>query len=446
MKRTANASVSIIIPGALLLLLAAACGEAPTPTPTPEPLLQRVTYLNPENAVFTVNVDGTDTQRLLGGARTTTVQLVASGFPQTVGAPRYFWPTWSPSGEHLAVSRIPGVVQGSHASLMVLSLTDRSLATAHSMEPGLTGQVLQNGPHYTQWSPDGRQLSFIVQDPSGASLGLYLTTPVEAAVPKRITGQTPLYFNWAEDATSLIVHRQSRLLHFREGDASPVDLDRRSLLYRVPAVSPSGDRIAYLAEEGSDLTLTVRDLASSQDRALMEVPSESAFLWSPTADTLAVASRPSNSQALYESLDLVDANTGERRRLLEGLFLSFFWSPNGRRLAVARPGSDSAPLEWVVVEQSTGESQTLTTFSPSLDTLNLLTFFDQFHISHSPWSPDSTHLAFSGELVSERQGGRAGDFRIYVLDASGTLPPLAVADGELAMWTPTEAVRLLADR
>ena len=140
------------------------------------------------------------------------------------------------------------------------------------------------------------------------------------------------------------------------------------------------------------------------------------------------------------------ANTGERRRLLEGLLLSFFWSPNGRWLAVARPGSDSAPLEWVVVGQSTGESQALATFFPSLDTLNLLTFFDQFHISHPPWSPDSTHLVFSGELATERQGGRAGDYRIYMLDASGARPPLAVADGELAMWAPTEVVRLLASR
>ena len=96
MKRTASASVSTLVPGALPLLLAAACGEAPTPTPTPEPLLQRVTYLDPENAVFTVSVDGTDTQRLLGGARASTVQLGASGFLKTASSPAISGPSGRP--------------------------------------------------------------------------------------------------------------------------------------------------------------------------------------------------------------------------------------------------------------------------------------------------------------------------------------------------------------
>ena len=116
----------------ILLLLTAARGSPeptpePTPTPTPEPPSQRVAYVTQDYALFTAKQDGSDVQRLLGEE------------PDAGGAdlsPRYAWPTWSPTGEHVAVSRVPGTARGSAAALMVLRLSDKRLTAAHNMTAG----------------------------------------------------------------------------------------------------------------------------------------------------------------------------------------------------------------------------------------------------------------------------------------------------------------------
>ena len=95
-----------------------------------------------------------------------------------------------------------------------------------------------------------------------------------------------------------------------------------------------------------------------------------------------------------------------------------------------------------MVDVARGTTRTLGPLIPSAAFQAHLSFFDQFAPSHSPWSPDSTRLAFAGDVPAAggvpAQGGPGGSAvpRIWVADASGATPPQAIADGTLAFWIP----------
>jgi Tol biopolymer transport system component len=68
----------------------------------------------------------------------------------------------------------------------------------------------------------------------------------------------------------------------------------------------------------------------------------------------------------------------------------------------------------------------------------MLSFFDQYAYSHSPWSPDGKSLVVAGSKgeVARRSNGLTptGD-RIYVLDAEGDAAPRDLGAGVLAFWS-----------
>ena len=424
---------------AVFLAGVACSGASPSRGQTPPPARsQRVVYVGPEHAIYTAGPDGTDVRLLLGTGPGVTVGLTTSIDVQVGISLEYFWPTWSPMGERLAVSQVPGTARDSPAALMVLTLQEMELELVRDTEPG-AGLVAFNTPHYAQWSPDGRHLTFIAPGAPGEGLALHRATLGDSSGPQEVTRGAPLYFAWRHDSSAMVIHHQEELFLYDLGDGQPNDLGRPSLLYRVPAFDPEGDRVAYVSERDGPPTLTVQELSSGRETALTRATPGSAFLWSPSGDQLALAVGLGGILATYDGLDLVDSGTGERQRLLSGPVMAFFWSPDGQRLAVVRPVPELGILEWVVVEVATGDVQRLTPFLPSSGQLTLLSFFDQYAISHSPWSADSTHLVFAGVIPKGNGGPSTGRDGVYVLDALGREPPQPVAEGGLAFWVPPPA-------
>ena len=80
----------------------------------------------------------------------------------------------------------------------------------------------------------------------------------------------------------------------------------------------------------------------------------------------------------------------------------------------------------------------LFSFQPSGEVFVMLSFFDQYAYSHSPWSPDGKFLVVAGSRgeAARRSNGRTptGD-RIYILDAEGNSAPRDLGAGVLAFWS-----------
>ena len=411
------------------LLLAAGCSllpsSAPGPTATAPPeeptALQRVVFVGPDFSVGTALRDGSERR---------TLAAPGAGGDGVRTALGYTWPTWSPDGRQVAVSRTPGPARGDIASLVVLDADGSNERFVHVTNDGQVNFVADGAPHYAHWSPDGRRLSFVAPRSDGTGLGLF-ETAVDDADPHLVAQDAPLYHTWSPDSSGILLHRREQLLVHSVADRSTQAIGRNSGSYRVPAYSRRGTWMAYAADIGAGEQLIAWSPQTGAERELWALDGGVAFAWSPREDVLAATQRVDDFSPGTDGLVLFDVTAAERRRIFDGSVLSFFWSPDGSRIAIASPGPSAGSFEWLVVDVDTGRATTVTSFVPTSDYLTFLQFFDQYAPSHLVWSADSRYLAFAGTIPEDEDRAQA-----WVVDVTGAEEPLAVAAGRLTFWVP----------
>lgn len=406
--------------------------------------VDRITYVNSAGDVFTIKGDGSDRRQLTGVARAGSGPAGAILAQGTGFDSFYAWPTWSPDGTRLAVSRVRASGdRGAEVTIQLLdSSTGRSRTVYHSDFPGL---VADGSPHYLYWSPDSKHLSFLASTPDG--LTLYITDTETENSQLGVERGAPLYYSWGGDGHSLAVHigEDIKLLRVQSNQVSgPVSGEVLATArgFRVPALSPDGQWLAYVSqtESGNALFLVQVDDPDHPSR-LTSVGAFSAFMWSPTGEELAVADQQSPNEAAFQRLRVVSAASGQERTVTEDSLLAFYWSPDGRRIAWVGLELEQQTFEWkvsTIVPGAIGEGRSLFKFHPTSEVLTMLSFFDQYAYSHSPWSPDSSHLVVAGTegMPFERRNGHTPTgARIFVLYAESDTPPRDISEGTLAFWS-----------
>ena len=93
-------------------------------------------------------------------------------------------------------------------------------------------------------------------------------------------------------------------------------------------------------------------------------------------------------------------------------------------------------FQWRVVDVASGDVADLQEFRPAPDFVTYIQFFDQFAPSHQVWSSDSTRVVFAGDIAGD--GERLPD-QAWVIDASGTVEPVALAFASEAYFVPQGA-------
>lgn len=440
--------------------------------------VDRIAYISPYGDLFTVNPDGSGERRLTGGSQ---VQLPrppqspqpGPGDPPDASDPAgvhrvqdldfnnvYAWPTWSPDGTRLAVSRVQ--IAGNRSLQVSVQVLDAATGRGRMVyENDVPALVADGAPHYLYWSPDGEYLSFLAATRQGLTLFAVNPDTVEGAVA--LERGAPLYYSWGGDGDSLMVHSRGAVKLLRQ----PFRPDRARLLvntaaFRTPALSPDGRRWAYTVSgpasgvPGSTLYVGEVDDPAAP-RQILEVGPFSAFIWSPDGSTLAVADRQGDRGSVFQRIRLV-TGAGVRtpvRTLVEEPLLAFYWAPSGERLAWVAVDAEEQVFEWKVAALDAAAPaggspagagapgngaavRELFRFRPSGEVFTMLSFFDQYAYSHSPWSPDGSRLVVAGSPgpVAERRNGHTPTgARVYVLDAVGDAPPTELAAGSVAFWS-----------
>ena len=216
----------------------------------------------------------------------------------------------------------------------------------------------------------------------------------------------------------------------------------RSSLYLAPSWSPVDDRIAILSEEAEGRqSLLVGAVSDAEVSRITQFHGVGAFSWSPDGNSIGLVRDPQEGARLYQGLWIVDARGGGERRVIADKVLCFFWSPSGNEIAFVTPSEDAqGSLRWGVVDvRVEGPARYLADFRPSEEQMTTFIFFDQYVQSHNPWSPDGSHLIFSGEVGYRKESGPLSDSeasRVLVVDSRGADPPDEVTKGVLGFWSP----------
>ena len=298
--------------------------------------------------------------------------------------------------------------------------------------------VARGAPHYVYWSPDSRYLAFIASTEAGLTLFIGDSTSNEE--PVVVPGGAPLYFHWAKNSDSLLIHTGAEVkLAQKPFTGTPQSLLTTTSPFRAPALSPDGGRFAYIQANPTGVALFVAAVDGQSDAVkLADVGALSAFAWSPDGQELAVADQQGETNPIFQRLLIISADGEQIRTVGEGQILAFYWSPLGDKIAWVVIDTETRTFEWMVADRTGEGTKSLFRFQPSNDVFTMLSFFDQYAYSHSPWSPDGTQLVVAGKIepASGRRNGQtpSGD-RVFVLAATGAPEPRDIAAGTLAFWS-----------
>lgn len=409
--------------------------------------VDRIAYIGPYGDLFTVKADGTEVRRLtgVGAAADAGGGPAGSYLAQPLDlSESWAWPTWSPDGTRLAVSRVQ-VTDSRSLRVSVYILDAQGVRSRMVYENDTPAFIADGAPHYLYWSPDGEYLSFLAATRQG--LTLFIVNPDTAQGAIALERGAPLYYSWGGDGQSLLLHSRAAVKLLRP----PFAADTAYRLvdaagFRTPALSPDGRlwAVAVSGNRGGTLYLGERDNPAAAPQAVLSVGPAAAFMWSPDGQRLAVADQPDAGGGVFERLQMATAE-GKVQTLAAEPLLAFYWSPDGQRLAWVALDAAEQVFVWKVaaIEELAGAAgpaagRELLRFRPSGEVFTMLSFFDQYAYSHSPWSPDGTRLVTAGRtgpVAERRNGDAAAGARIYVLDAVGEEPPREIAQGGMAVWS-----------
>jgi TolB protein len=355
------------------------------------------------------------------------------------------FPAWSPDGTQIAA-----LVNGPEVSaVQVFPATPGAIT-----EPVTVYKDMDEPPFYLSWALDGRSVAFLTTEPNGIALR---RAPADAsAAATRLRDGSPMY--WIDLGSGrLLVHSGSGADAFLgeiDPDGKPLDPGfAASDLFRAPAVSGDGAYRAYAGTDSNGVDAVVVETRDGSGRHAVPILGPAAVAFAPSGATVAFIARASadvpRTQLPVGPLRVLDAASGAVRTLVSGAVLAFFWSPDGRTIAVLRiAGPNDSVAQAGIRLASTGD---LALAGVALDLVfvdaedgsvvarqavrvtdlyatQVLPFFDQYASSHRIWSSDSSAIALP---VISADG--LGEIDIIATDGSA---PRRLATGDVAFWSP----------
>ncbi len=360
---------------------------------------------------------------------------------------RYDFPTWAPDGRHIAFVGITLRTAGS------------TTGTLYSIEPG--GSNLhtlytsdQAIPFYLYWAPDSRHLTFLTSK-NQDTLSLEVATDDGNNAAQELDSGSPLYWAWSPDARNMFVHVGGTRNDSDTAQVSMVPLSAPPP--PEPVISSPGEFLApqwssdgksiYYSQQSDNgrQALMTADAQGKNARSLLNYDGRIAFAVSPHGDRVAYIATPSDLQLpTFGEVHVVGVDGKNDESLGNTHALALMWSPSGNRLAyltVTKGGGNSAyrfqgqaqtgtgiSLRWDVFDFDTHTTHSVAQFTATDTFLNMLPFFDQYTRSATFWSPDSTHLVYANADTADNGS-------IWVADVVGSAAPQKVGDGLIAFWS-----------
>lgn len=401
--------------------------------------MDRIVYVSNDGNIYSVGADGSDGRNLTndGNGWAVTSLRRPEGLPDPVF---YSWPTVSPDGTKLAASRVtlqsPTNIK---AELYIFDVKTGKSQKIHENPQGDAPFIAPGVPHYLCWSPDSKKLAAVGQDEL-RGLVLQVSATDKNEPPKEIISGSPIFTLWSADSNRLLLHvGETMYLADIVGGKEPRELRHRSIAFRCFAWAMKGSKSVYVARApyrgGSAIYLADEHGDNGQPVAPIR-RGETVLVSSPDQEYVAFTEKGPPSAQYYVTLKLLKVSDIEVKTFVDEPLLAFFWAPDGEKIAFIGYDPATQKATWKIIDVKNEKIFKLADFVPSSELSTIITFFDQYAQSHSPWSSDSRYLIFTGHAESRKYGsnGKHGNNHVYVIDIHSRLSPYSVGAGSMATW------------
>jgi hypothetical protein len=349
------------------------------------------------------------------------------------------WPAWAPDHSRVACFGMRGSEKSTLETFLYVVSSD-------GVESWELANLAGGMPIYGNWSPHASTFAALVQR-GEQHLSLETVSLDNPGQMKSLVSGAPLFWSWSPRGDRLAVHvRNSRkspptarvvILDAASGrveqavSASPGE-------FRVPTWSPREDLLAYVeSDEDGHNTLFLFDVDTGKKAPIGVSAGMLTALWSPDGRYLAFGESSSAGSALFSSVKVVDLDTGRIQPWVNESTSGFFWSPRDDALCYLSIDAQRSHLCWNLQKRDAEKKRELIRFLPSREQTLVMSFFDQYALSHPPVAPDGSAITFAGYLLDRALlNADAANLasRVYVLQLDPGAEPRSVGRGQFACW------------
>ncbi|MBA3361287.1 MAG: PD40 domain-containing protein [Acidimicrobiia bacterium] len=265
-------------------------------------------------------------------------------------------------------------------------------------------------PFFYGFSPDGKTLAYLGNDPAGGGVALGLLD-VASSTPRLVDVGQPFYFDWSADSTQLLVHANQSDTYLLDLDGGSQPLDIAPGVYQAPLFLDDG-RVLVVENR----SLVAVDHGSEDREVIADIGGFSLF--TAAGDRVAFTSNDA-----YAAGPLAVSTVGDDNQTLitDQPVIAFEWSPNGELLYYLSLSPDGLiPAIW----DGNDSVEFEVTLPSTVYLQSYLPFWDQYSRFHTLWKADS-----SGFFLP-----RAGDE--IALYSVGGEEATVVAEGAMALSAP----------
>lgn len=388
---------------------------APSAPATPAPIAApgRLAIVDADGSVITSEPDGSDRVEVSGG-----------------DGPA-LQPSWSPAGDRLAWVEQRTSEGGVGGAIVV--------AGPRGQSPIVTRTPFV--PYYLAWSPTGDRVAFLGAggDPAAPVEMGVLDLGDDPVSARPVAGGSPFfYFAWSPDGRKVLAHAGFDRLEEIGLAGAATAVSQRPGLFATPAWSLDGRTVVYVERAGRQVQRLVAIVDGRSPRVLVEGEGALSFVLRPDGGAVAYQMLDEEDGDLFDrrptqpgdGVRVVDVATGATRKATTLRAMTFWWSPDGRRLLALAPEPEAAgtiPFLWQVWEGGRA-TDAAGRHSPTIEVLrDYAPFFTQYAQSATPWAPDGSAFAYPAE-------GPDGTGQIVVQEIGGR--PQAIGSGVYVTWSP----------
>ncbi|MDX2160587.1 MAG: hypothetical protein SF162_04600 [bacterium] len=309
---------------------------------------------------------------------------------------------------------------------------------------------------YAYWSPgpcaageNCRQLAALLSDSQAGAFVVRLIADGGAEQPIQTAGTgAPFYFGWSSDGERMVWHRNNasvEVFDVRQGEVTAT-LSTSPGLFAAPSFAPDGSAL-FVGRDGEIDQLRIAAADGTESSYPLDGRAGATFAWSPDGTRIAFAAPAGRISVIDTATGAVIAQSPEDEQPF-----AYFWSPDGRKIAYLTVLTTAAPdapapipnsglsakrrppaqdsfngIVWNVLDL---EAQTVAqspAFFPTREFVYLLSYFDQFALSHRVWSPDSRAITYS-----RFDDGQRAEVMVWDISAD---QPFALAEGVFSVWS-----------